>query len=68
MQLAARLSSWDKLPAEMKYAVADHLNTHEIHKFSRLSRETYALSIPSLYKVSLFFFDSYFSDLTWIAL
>lgn len=44
------LSTWNKLPAEMKYAIAEHLDHRDVRKFSRLSREAYALSVPSLYK------------------
>ncbi|EKM56554.1 uncharacterized protein PHACADRAFT_118361 [Phanerochaete carnosa HHB-10118-sp] len=50
MQLNTRLSYWDELPAEMKYTIAEHLDSYDIRKFSRLSHETYALAIPSLYK------------------
>lgn len=54
MQLDTRLSYWDELPAEMKYTIAEHLDSYDIRKFSRLSHETYALAIPSLYKVGTF--------------
>ena len=52
MHSPARRSVWDSLPAEMKFTVVEHLDDHDIPKFSKLNRESYSLSIPSLYRVS----------------
>ncbi|GJE86417.1 hypothetical protein PsYK624_024970 [Phanerochaete sordida] len=50
MQHTNAPSSWAKLPAEMKYAIAEHLESYDTRKFSKLSHETYILAVPSLYK------------------
>lgn len=52
MHMPSHSSVWDVLPAEMKYTIVEHLDDRDIPKFSKLNRESYTLSIPSLYKVS----------------
>ncbi|KIP09898.1 hypothetical protein PHLGIDRAFT_125894 [Phlebiopsis gigantea 11061_1 CR5-6] len=51
MHSLSNLSVWDDLPAEMKYTVVEHLDGSDIPQFSKLNREAYSLSIPSLYRV-----------------
>lgn len=44
-------STWNDLPAEMKFAVVEHLDVLDAAHFSKSNREAYELSIPTLYRV-----------------
>ncbi|KAI0673471.1 hypothetical protein C8Q78DRAFT_1076478 [Trametes maxima] len=43
-------SSWSSLPAEMKLSVVEQLDLDDIRNFANVNRESYMLSIPSLFR------------------
>ncbi|KAI0080248.1 hypothetical protein K474DRAFT_1590296 [Panus rudis PR-1116 ss-1] len=41
---------WHSLPTEMKFSILDHLDISEVRAFATLSKESYTLSIPSIWR------------------
>ncbi|PCH33821.1 hypothetical protein WOLCODRAFT_94261 [Wolfiporia cocos MD-104 SS10] len=46
----AATSAWNSLPAEMKLAVADLLDFHDVKSLSTVNKETYSLCVPSIFR------------------
>ena len=47
------LANWNDLPVEMKLTIVDQLELDDVKSFSRINQESYTLSVPALFRVSL---------------
>ncbi|KAI0639738.1 hypothetical protein C8Q77DRAFT_1069659 [Trametes polyzona] len=47
---ATRTGSWSSLPVEMKLSIVDQLDLDDVRTFAKVNRESYNLSIPSLFR------------------
>ncbi|KAI0830647.1 hypothetical protein BC628DRAFT_1312816 [Trametes gibbosa] len=43
------IGSWSSLPVEMKLSIIDHLDLDDVRTLAKLNRESYSLSVPSLF-------------------
>lgn len=50
---------WGALPAEMKFAIAEHLDLPDLKSLSKVNRQAYLLCVPTLFRVSTHIFFAY---------
>ena len=51
-QTTASASAWDNLPAELKLAVLDNLGASDTRSLALVDRQSHALCVPVLFRVS----------------
>lgn len=44
-------ATWHSLPTEMKLSVVEQLELDQVKTFATLNRQSYAISVPSLWRV-----------------
>lgn len=44
-------ATWHSLPTEMKLSVVEQLELDQVKIFATLNRQSYAISVPSLWRV-----------------
>lgn len=47
----ATATSWASLPTEMKFAIVELLQVHDVRAFARVDKDAYSLAVPAMWRV-----------------